>query len=95
MMSIGNLIFAFFLGAVVLAITFIQFPGVFEHILNYAAVVKSSLISMVPFSEDTKQYKNFMRFIVEETQLVFMFFVIVARIILSLIMWGVSSLVSR
>lgn len=92
LMSIGNLVFAFFLGALALAFTFIQFPGFFEQILNYAGFVKNSIITTVPVSDDGQHYKNLVRYIIEEAQLVFMFFVIVARVILSLIMWAASAL---
>lgn len=94
MMSIGNLVFAFFLGAIALAFTFIQFPGIFEVILNYAGYVKSNIITMVPVSEEGQHYKNLVRYIIEEAQLVFMFFVILARIVLSLLTWAVSSLLN-
>ncbi len=86
-MSIGNLVFAFFLGAVVLVITAIQFPAFFEMVLNGAEYVKMSLNSLIPVSEDGRIYKNLVRYFIEEQQLVFMFFVIVARIILSFFMW--------
>lgn len=84
LMSIGNLIFAFFLGAVVLAFVFIQFPNLFESILNSAGSVKTAIVNHFPVSDEGKHYKNLVRYIIEEAQLVFMFFVIVARIILSL-----------
>ncbi len=92
-MSIGNLIFAFFLGAIVLAATFIQLPGLFESILNSAGSVKTWIVDYFPVTEDGKHYKNLVRYIIEEAQLVFMFFVIVARIILSFCIWVVQSLV--
>lgn len=95
LMSIGNLIFAFFLGAVALAFVFIQFPSLFEIILNTAGTVKTNIITSVPASADSIRYKNLVRYIVEEAQLVFMFFVIVARIILSLGLWGIQSLIGR
>ncbi len=91
-MSVGNLIFAFFLGAVVLVITAIQFPGIFENILDSADAVKTYVTNAIPVSEGGRLYKNLVRYFIEEQQLVFMFFVIVARVILSLLMWVVSSL---
>ena len=91
-MSIGNLVFAFFLGAVALVVTAIQFPGVFEVILNWAGVIKTNIITSISVSEEGRVYKNLVRYLIEESQLVFMFFVIAARIILSLLMWLVTSL---
>ena len=87
LMSVGNLVFAFFLGAVVLVITAIQFPGLFEMVLDGAESAKMSLNALIPVSEDGRVYKNLVRFFIEEQQLVFMFFVIVARIVLSFFMW--------
>lgn len=95
LMSIGNLVFAFFLGAVALAFTFLQFPQFFEQVLNYAGYIKTMIIDFFPVSAESIQYKNLVRYIIEETQLVFMFFVIVARIVLSLTMWGINSLLGR
>ncbi len=91
-MSIGNLVFAFFLGSVALAITFIQFPDYFDQVLNYAEIIRAKLITLFPASNDGLQIKNLVRFLIGETQLVFMFFVILARIVVSLFMWLVSSL---
>jgi len=91
-MSIGNLIFAFFLGSVALAVTFIQFPDFFDQVLNHAEVIRGKLITLFPVSNDGLQVKNLVRFLIGETQLVFMFFVILARIVVSLFMWMVSSL---
>ena len=91
-MSIGNLVFAFFLGAVALVVTAIQFPGAFQTILNWADVVKTYITSSISVSEEGRVYKNLVRYLIEESQLVFMFFVIVARVVLSLLMWLVTSL---
>ena len=91
-MSIGNLVFAFFLGAVALVIVAIQFPDIFSVILDGADVVKTKLTAAVPVSEGGQVYKNLVRYLIEEQQLVFMFFVILARVILSLLMWLVTSL---
>lgn len=93
--SVGNLIFAFFLGAIVLVITAIQFPGVFESILDVADMVKTNLTSSIPVSESGRLYKNLVRYLIEEQQLVFMFFVIVARVVLSLLMWMLGGLFNR
>lgn len=95
LLSVGNLIFAFFLGAVLLAFTFMQFPDLFESILNTAESLRGDIIQSVPASDDGKQIKNLVRFLIAETQLVFMFFVIVARIGLSLLIYGASSLFNR
>lgn len=91
-LSVGNLVFALFLGAVLLAFTFIQFPDQFETILNYAESIRSDIITSVPASDDGKQIKNLVRFLIADTQLVFMFFVIVARVLLSLLIVGVTSM---
>ncbi|GJM03615.1 MAG: hypothetical protein DHS20C08_21160 [Rhodomicrobium sp.] len=95
LLSVGNLIFAFFLGAVLLAFTFMQFPDIFETILNSAETARGEIISAVPASDDGKQIKNLVRFLIAETQLVFMFFVIVARIGLSLLIYAAQSVFSR
>lgn len=95
LLSVGNLIFAFFLGAVVLVITAIQFPGIFENILDVADATKTQITTAIPVSEGGRLYKNLVRYFIEEQQLVFMFFVIVARVILSLLLWIVTSLFGR
>lgn len=94
-LSIGNLIFAFFLGALLLLFVAIQFPWHFQQILHFAGYVKLSINSYIPDSPSYIHFKNGYSYIIEEASLVLMFFVIVARIIVSLILWPISSAMSR
>ena len=94
-MSIGNLIFAFFLGALLLLFVAIQFPWHFQQILHFAAYVKLSINSYIPDSPSYIHFKNGYSYIIDEASLVLMFFVMLARIVVSLIMWPISSMMSR
>ncbi len=94
-MSIGNLIFAFFIGALLLLFVAIQFPWHFQQILHFAGYVKLSINSYIPDSPSYIHFKNGYSYIIEEASLVLMFFVMLARIAVSLIMWPISSLLSR
>lgn len=93
--SISNLVFSFFLGALLLAFVFIQFPDWFERILDHAGVVKTSVVQVIPVNEGGVQYKNLVRYLIEEAQLIFMFFVIIARIALWCVTAGVLKAVGR
>lgn len=75
----GNLIFSLLLGAVAMAICAVWYEETFAVILDVAGRIKIWLTNLgVP-----TRYNNFIRLLVHESNLVFMFFTIAARLIVS------------
>jgi len=72
------------LGAVMLAIVAVEFPGAFGVALEWGAIAED----FVGSSNLDDKYNNWVKFLIAEEQIVFMGFVIIARIILSLIAGG-------
>jgi hypothetical protein len=75
----GNLIFSLLLGAVAMAICAVWYEETFAVILDAAGRIKMWLTNLgVP-----TRYNNFIRLLVHESNLVFMFFTVAARLIVS------------
>lgn len=85
--STGNVFFSLVLGALAFGVVFIKFPSTMESILNVAAGFKVWITNRGLSPE----YNNWVRVLLEERQLVFMFFTIVTRLILAAIVAGFSS----
>ncbi len=75
----GNIFFSLLLGAVALAFVAVQWPEVMEQILTLAAGLKEHLTN-TPLAS---KYNVWIKFLLQEQQLVFMGFVIVTRILLA------------
>jgi hypothetical protein len=79
--STSNVFFSLILGAIAFGFVFIKYPDTMAQILDGATSLKSWLITRGISTE----YNNWMRVLLEERQLVFMGFTIVARIALSIV----------
>lgn len=77
----ANIFFSLVLGAIALVFVSIQFPQVFSAVLDLAGWVKNGITHT---GLDIK-YNNWVRFLIGEEQLTFMFFVVTTRILLALI----------
>lgn len=83
--SIGNVIISLVLGAILFGYVFLRHPETMGSILDWASGFKSWLIGMGISTE----YNNWIRVLLEERQLVFMAFTIVARLLLSLLTYPI------
>jgi len=77
-----TIFFSLILGAVALVFVSIQAPEVFSLVLDAASWLERQIGST---SLDV-QYNNWVRFLIGAGQLTFMFFVIVTRIVLAILM---------
>lgn len=76
------------LGAVALVFVSVQFPNVFELMLDGASWAETQIGST---GLDTR-YNNWVRFLIGEEQLVFMSFTIVMRVVLAFLVTGVRGM---
>jgi len=79
--STGNIFLSLVLGALAFGYVFLQHPDTMNQILDWASGLKAWLITRGLSME----YNNWVRVLLEERQLAFMGFTIVARIVLSII----------
>lgn len=91
LLSTGNIVFSLLLGAIALAFVGINHPETLDKLITAATHVKAWLVgtSLPP------KYNVWVRLLLEEKQLVFMFFTVIMRIVLSLITWVLSALWGR
>lgn len=85
LLSTGNIIVSLVLGALLFGFVFLKYPETMSSILDAAASFKSWLISRGISTE----YNNWIRVLLEERQLVFMGFTILARIALSIVTYPI------
>jgi hypothetical protein len=83
--STGNVIVSLVLGAILFGFVFLRYPETFASLLDWAGGFKSWLINRGISTE----YNNWIRVLLEERQLLFMAFTIVARIVLSIITYPI------
>lgn len=79
LLSTGNIVVSLLLGAIALAFVGINFPGTLDQIINLASTVKGYLTN----TNLAPKYNVWVRLLLEEKQLVFMFFTIIARVLMS------------
>ncbi len=79
--STSNVFFSLILCAIAFGYVFLKYPDTMAQILDWANGLKAWLITRGISTE----YNNWMRVLLEERQLVFMGFTIVARIALSIV----------
>ncbi len=79
--SIGNVFVSLVLGAILFGFVFLRHPETMGSILDWASSFKSWLINRGISTE----YNNWIRVLLEERQLVFMGFTIIARIAISIL----------
>ncbi len=85
LLSTGNIVVSLVLGALLFGYVFIKYPETMSSILDGATHLKTWLISRGISTE----YNNWIRVLLEERQLVFMGFTIIARIGLSIITYPI------
>ena len=85
LLSTGNILISLVLGALLFGFVFIKYPQTMSSILDAAASFKGWLIGL----GITTEYNNWIRVLLEERQLVFMGFTILARIGLSIITYPI------
>ena len=83
LLSTSNVFISLVLGAIAFGFVFIKYPVLMDQILNVAGGFKTWLTTrgLDP------AYNNWVRVLLEERQLVFMFFTVVMRVLLSLATW--------
>jgi hypothetical protein len=79
--STGNIFLSLVLGAIAFGFVFLKYPDTMNQILDLASGFKAWLITRGLSPE----YNNWVRVLLEERQLAFMGFTVVARIALSII----------
>jgi hypothetical protein len=80
-LSTGNIIISLILGAMALAFVGIHYPETLDQIINVATSAKSYIVA----TNLPPKYNVWVRLLLEEKQLVFMFFTVVMRIILAIL----------
>lgn len=81
--STGNILISLLIGAIALAFVGINFPELLDSLITAAGHVKGWLVG----TSLPSKYNVWVRLLLEEKQLVFMFFTILSRIVLSLLSW--------
>ncbi len=81
--SIGNIVVSLLLGAVLLALVGVHSPQTLSASLRWAHSVKE----IITGTALAPKYNVWIEFLLDDRQLVFMFFVVLARVILALIAW--------
>ncbi len=85
LLSTGNILVSLILGALLFGFVFIKYPETMSAILDAASSFKAWLISR----GITTEYNNWIRVLLEERQLVFMAFTIIARIAMSILTYPI------
>lgn len=81
LLSTGNIIVSLILGAIALAFVGINYPETLDQIISLATSVKGYIVG----TNLPPKYNVWVRLLLEEKQLVFMFFTIVMRILLAVL----------
>jgi hypothetical protein len=90
-LATSNIFLSLVLGAIALVFVSIQFPEMFAMILDGAAWMEDQIGNT---GLDVK-YNNWVRFLIGDEQLTFMFFTIIMRVIMALGVTGVRAMMSR
>ena len=85
LLSTGNIFVSLVLGALLFGFVFLKYPDTMASILDWAGSFKTWLISRGISTE----YNNWIRVLLEERQLVFMAFTIIARVALSILTYPI------
>jgi hypothetical protein len=81
LLSTGNIVVSLVLGAIALAFVGIHYPETLDQIISLATSAKSYIVS----TNLPPKYNVWVRLLLEEKQLVFMFFTVVMRIVLAIL----------
>ncbi|MEM1419405.1 MAG: hypothetical protein AAF661_14045 [Pseudomonadota bacterium] len=90
--SVANIFFSLLLGALGLALTAIYAPYTLESVQIQAGFLKEDLVAMLTSLGTEPQVNVWIRFLVQDEQLVFMGFVILMRVLIALTFWGIRSM---
>ncbi|MFA5899021.1 MAG: hypothetical protein WC829_07905 [Hyphomicrobium sp.] len=85
LLSVGNIVFALILGALLMACVAIYSPETLSMMLGWA----HSLKSLITSTGLNAKYNIWLELLLEERQLLLMFFTVIARIILALIAYPI------
>jgi hypothetical protein len=91
LLSIGNIVLSLILGALLMAVVAIYSPETLSMMLGWAREFKSLITS----TGLNPQYNIWLELLLEERQLLLMFFTIIARIILAILAYPVVLLSER
>ena len=83
-----NIFLSLIFGAIALVVVAIQFPGFFEVLLDGAGWIENQITT----TGLDPAYNNWVRFLIRDEQLVFLGFVIVMRIMLAMVIGGISGM---
>lgn len=81
LLSTGNIVISLILGAMALAFVGIQYPETLDQIITVATSAKSYIVA----TNLPAKYNVWVRLLLEEKQLVFMFFTVVMRVVLAIL----------
>jgi hypothetical protein len=87
----ANIFFSLILGAVALVVVGLNFPEVFSHIIDGAGWVRDELTG----TDLDVKYNNWIRLFIDEKQITLMFFTIVSRVALALVVAGGRAVIER
>ena len=83
-----NIFLSLIFGAIALVFIAIQFPGIFEMLLDGAGWIENQITT----TGLDPAYNNWVRFLIRDEQLVFLGFVIVMRVVLALVIGGIAGM---
>ena len=89
--SILTIVFSFILGMIGIALCAIYAPNLLEALQINASFLKDDLLVLLTSAGAESNVKVWVRFLIADEQLVFLLFVIVSRIVLSLFFWFLRS----
>jgi hypothetical protein len=89
--STGNILVSLILGAIALAFVGINYPEQLDRIITLSSDVKGYIVN----TNLPPKYNVWVRLLLEEKQLVFMFFTIIMRIVLAIVQSIVLSMFGR
>lgn len=90
--SASNIFFSLLLGAFALALCAIYSPDLLEALQINASYLKDDILYVLTSLGTSSNVNVWIRFLVQDEQLVFMGFVIFMRVLLALMMWGINSM---
>ncbi len=90
--AVLTIFFSLILGAVSLALCAFYAPDFLEALQINAGFFKEDLLAILTSFGTQSNVNVWIRFLVQDEQLVFMGFVIVSRVVLSLFFWGLRGL---
>lgn len=90
--SVFNIFFSLLFGAVALAMCALYAPDTLEMLQINASYLKDDILVVLTGLGTDSSVNVWIRFLVQDEQLVFMGFVILMRVLIALFFWGVNSL---